>query len=142
MHIHKATFRHQVTFSDCDPAHLAYYPRMMEWFDWSTEHLFRSVDLHWEKMFMHDGMGGMPLLDISVQFTYPCRFGDHIAITTWIDAFEGRRFTVKHELKNGPHDAGRCREYRAWVMLAPESPRGIRAVPVPEEIRRKFHREA
>src|SRR5687767_8055658 len=100
MHIHKSTFRHQVTFSDCDPAQLAYYPRMFEWFDWSTERLFRSVGLHWEEFFMKDGRAAMPLLDISAQFTYPCRLGDHITITTWIDTFAGSRFTVKHELMN------------------------------------------
>lgn len=140
MHIHKTTYHHRVTFSDCDPAHMAYYPRILEWFDHSTDHLFRSVGLHWEKMFMRDGMGGMPLLDISVQFKFPCRFGDKLAITTWIDAFEGRRFTVRHEMMNGANLAATCREHRAWVLLAPDSPRGLRAIPVPEEVQKKFHR--
>ena len=145
MKIHKTVFKHQVTFSDCDPAHMAYYPRILEWFDWSTEHLFRSVGLNWETMFMRDGMGGLPLLDISVQFSYPCRFGDHLEIMTWIDAFEGRKFTIKHEMTNttgGRNLAAQCREYRVWAMLDPGSPRGIKAAPVPEPVRKLFHREA
>lgn len=141
----KHLYRHKVTFSDCDPAHMAYYPRILEWFDWSTEALFRSVGLHWEKMFGQGGMGGLPLLDIAVSFTYPCRFGDDIEILTWIDAFEGRKFTVRHEMTNatgGRAPAARCREFRAWVVLDPASPRGIKAAPVPAEIQKLFHPEA
>jgi 4-hydroxybenzoyl-CoA thioesterase len=142
MHVHKTVFHHRVTFSDCDPAHMAYYPRILEWFDHSTDHLFRSVGLKWEKMFKAGKPAGMPLLDISVQFKSPCRFGDELAITTWIDAFEGRRFTVKHELQNGDVLGATCREHRAWVMIDPASAKGIKAVPVPDEIRRLFHRSA
>jgi 4-hydroxybenzoyl-CoA thioesterase len=140
MHVHKTSFRHRVTFSDCDPAHMAYYPRIMEWFDHSTDHLFRSVGLRWEKMFKDNDPAGMPLLDISVQFKFPCRFGDLVAIESWIDSFEGRKFTVKHEMKNGDNLAAVCREHRAWVILDPGSPRGIKAVPVPAAIRALFHR--
>lgn len=143
MHIHKSVYQHRVTFSDCDPAMLAYYPRILEWFDWSTEKLFRSVDLHWDKMFMKDNMGGLPLLDISVQFKYPVRFGDEIEIKSWVDAFEGRRFTMRHVMTNvtgGRALAAECREFRAWVLIDPSVPRGIRAIPVPEHVRALFHR--
>jgi len=135
----KSIFHHQVTFSDCDPAHMAYYPRILEWFDWSTEHLFRSVGLHWDQMFGRNGMNGLPLLDIAVQFKYPSRFGDKLAIETWIDAFEGRKFTVKHILRNGPHIGAECREYRAWAMEDPTGQKKIKAIPVPEEVRKLFH---
>lgn len=142
MKIHRTTYKHRVAFSDCDPAQMAYYPRMLEWFDHSTDHLFRSVGLKWEEMFPRNAPQGMPMLDISVQFKYPCRFGDLIAIESWIDAFEGRKFTIKHEMKNGKHLAAACREHRAWVLLDPVAPRGIKAIPVPDDIRKLFHRPA
>jgi hypothetical protein len=45
-------------------------------------------------------------------------------------------------MKNGEHLAATCREHRAWVVLDPGSPRGIKAVPVPDTVRRLFHRPA
>lgn len=140
MNIHRTTYRHRVTFADCDPAQMAYYPRILEWLDQSTDHLFRSVGLKWEEMFPRNEPQGLPMLDISIQFKYPCRFGDLISIASWVEAFEGRKFTVRHEMMNGENLAAVCREHRAWVMLDPGSPRGIKAVAVPEDIRALFHR--
>ncbi|MCW5771770.1 MAG: acyl-CoA thioesterase [Rhodospirillaceae bacterium] len=140
MKIHRTVYQHRVTFADCDPAQMAYYPRMLEWLDRSTDHLFRSVGLCWEEMFPRNEPQGMPMLDISIQFKYPCRFGDRISIESWVEAFEGRKFTIKHEMKNGENLAAECREHRAWVVLDPGSARGIKAIPVPDEVRKLFHR--
>ena len=74
--------------------------------------------------------------------TQPCRFGDVVSIETWIDAFEGRKFTIRYEMTNGEHLAATCCEHRAWVLPDPDSPRGLRAIPVPDEIRKLFHRPA
>ena len=139
-----AVFKHRVTFADCDPAHLAYTPRIMEWFDWSAEHLWRSADLHWDRFFMKDGMGGLPLLDISVQFKYPCRFGDFVEIESWIDEFRAKTFTIRHKLwnaTNGRRLGAESREVRTWARIDPAAPNGMRAAPVPDEVRRKFHFE-
>src|SRR5262249_52108278 len=62
MKVRRTTYQHRVTFSDCDPARMAYYPRMLEWFDHSTDQLFRSVGLRWEEMFARNEPQGMPLL--------------------------------------------------------------------------------
>lgn len=142
MKIHRTTYKHRVSFSDCDPAQMAYYPRILEWFDLSTDHLFRSVGLKWEEMFRRNEPQGTPMLDISVQFKYPCRFGDVVTIETWIDAFEGRKFTIKHEMTNGEHLAATCREHRAWVLPDPGSARGLKAIAVPDDIQKLFHRPA
>jgi len=45
-------------------------------------------------------------------------------------------------MKNGENLAATCREHRAWVILDPATPRGIRAIPVPDEVRHLFHRAA
>lgn len=138
----KSVFEYQVTFSDCDPAELAYYPRIIEWLDWSSEHMWRRVGMPWHEFFNKDEMGGMPLLDVQVSFRFPMRFGDELTITTWIDAFQARTFTVKHTIHNKGHLAAECTEKRAWVVRDPDAEKGARAVPFPEELRRLFHRPA
>lgn len=137
-----STFEYQVTFSDCDPASLAYYPRIIEWLDWASEHMWRSVGRPWHDFFNKDSMGGMPLLDVHISFHYPMRHGDRLTITTWIDTFEGRTFTVRHTIRNKGHVAAECTEKRAWVVEDKGSEKGIRAVPFPDELRGLFHRPA
>ena len=46
MKIHRTVYKHRVTFSDCVPAHMAYHPRILEWFDQSTDRRIRSVNVH------------------------------------------------------------------------------------------------
>ena len=103
----RSVFEHQVTFSDCDPAAMAYYPRIVEWCDWSHEHLWRSVGYPWHEHFGTEQLNGLPLLQISYSFHFPMRFGDRLRITSWIDRFEGRKFTVAHEIMNGERFAPR-----------------------------------
>lgn len=137
-----SVFDYQVTFSDCDPASLAYYARIIEWCDWSNEKLWREAGLPWHKFFNKNGMGGMPLLDVHISFHFPMRHGDHLKITSWVDVFDGRTFTVRHEIMNGDHLSAKSAEKRAWVVAEPETEKGIRAVPVPDEVQRAFHRPA
>lgn len=136
------TLTRQVTFSDCDPAKMAYYCRIIEWTDWAHEQLWIEAGYPWHEHFQSDYLAGMPLLDIQVSFRYPMRMGDILTIKSWIEAFEGRTYTAIHEVYNGEHLAARNVEKHAWAVPAPDSPKKIKAVPVPDEVRALFHRPA
>lgn len=139
---YKSVMDYQVTFSDCDPAAMAYYPRIVEWCDWAHERMWRSVGYPWHAHFGSAELNGMPLLDIHYSFHFPMRHGDELRITSWIESFDGRKFTVAHEIMNGEHFAAEARELRAWVVPDPGSPKKIKAAPVPDEVRRLFHKPA
>ena len=139
MAVRKFSFPYQVSFSDCDPADMAYYPRIIEWLDWAGENMWREAGHPWHDFFNKDGMRGMPMLEFNVAFSHPMRFGDTLAITTWIEAFEGRSFVCRHEIHNGDILCASATERRAWVVDAPESPKKIKAAPFPEELRPIFH---
>jgi YbgC/YbaW family acyl-CoA thioester hydrolase len=136
----KSVFDYQVTFSDCDPAALSYYGRIIEWCDWSTEKMWRDAGLPWHTFFNRDGMGSMPLLDVHISFHFPMRHGDKLKITTWIEEFSGRTFTTRHEIMNGEHLSATSAEKRAWIVPAPETEKGIKAVQVPGEVQATFHK--
>ena len=127
-----------VNFADCDPAQIVYYPRFYDWFDRATEAMFRSVGIAIEELYKGDQCNGMPLIETSAKYMFPCRFGDTVEIESWIDDFDGKRFTVRHDVHNRGRHAVEGREVRVWVVQDPERPAGIRAVPVPPEVLAKF----
>lgn len=131
-----------VNFADCDPAKIVFYPKFYEWFDRGTELLFRSVDLHWEKMIGEDtGDGpfnGVPLVETGAKYRSPCRFGDTVEIESWIDAIEGKTFTVRHHIHNAGNLSVEGHEIRVWAVTDPSRPAGIRAIPIPENVRKLF----
>ncbi|MDJ0948552.1 MAG: thioesterase family protein [Alphaproteobacteria bacterium] len=135
-----------VNFADCDPAHIVFYPTFYQWFDRGTEMLFRSVDLHWEKMMGSEMDGeiwlGVPLVDTSARFMFPCRFGDVVEVESWIDETTDKTFTVRHDVHNQGRLACEGREVRVWAVKDPARPSGIRAMPIPEQILALFAEES
>ncbi len=140
----RSIFRHRVQFADCDSARIVFYPRYFEWFDRATEGLFRSVGLIWDRMFGVDGFAGVPLVDAGASFRNPARFGEELEIESWVDEWRGKVFVVRHHVTKPDPDGGERvtvaegHEIRAWVYLDPDSPRGLRARRVPEDIKARF----
>lgn len=132
------TITYDVGFGDCDPARIVFYPRFFELFDRATEELFGSVGFRWAEKFGRDGLRGLPLVDASAKFTSPARFGDTLEIESWIDDWQGKAFIVRHDVRNGGRAIAEGREVRVWAMDARDRPEGIRAVPMPDEIRARF----
>lgn len=131
---------HVVSFADCDPARLVFYPRYFELFDRATERLFRSVGLPWDEMFGHHGLSGVPLVEVSATFKGPVRFGDTLEVESWIDEWRGTSFVVRHRASNNGAVAVEGREVRVWARRDPDSPKGARAVPVPDDVKDRFRR--
>lgn len=127
-----------VNFADCDPAQLVFYPRYFEWFDRGTEMLFRSVGLDWEVLFAEGTWNGVPLLDAGANFKRPCRFGDTVAVESWIEEWRGKTFLVRHHVRNKGELAVEGHELRAWTVADNTRPAGLRAEPVPAEIIARF----
>ena len=102
--------------------------------------MWRAVGFAWHDFFHKDGMNGMPLLDVNISFHFPMRHGDKLTFKTWLDRVEGRTFTVRHEIYNGEHLAAKSAEMRAWVVLAPEREKGLKAIPMPDDVQALFRR--
>lgn len=81
----------QVTFGDCDPAGIVFYPNIFRWLDRSFHDWLRSFGGHGQ---MCETLGaiGVGLIDARAQFKRPMVDGDHVSIT--LVATEWGRKTV------------------------------------------------
>jgi len=129
---HRETFI--VAFSDCDPARIVFYPKYLEWFDKSTEAMFRTRGLPWPKMWAEYDMVGTPLVDVSAKFIAPSRFGDKITVESWVGEWRGKVFIVEHRVINDGKVTVEGREVRVWGVKDPDHPAGMKAAPVPDEV--------
>jgi len=129
-----------IHFSDCDPAQIVFYPRYFVWFDQATEAMFRDGGLNWEEMFGSEpgSFAGVPLLNASADFKSACRMGEDITIETWVERWAEKTFTVRHEIVNGDRLSVTGEELRIWVVRAPDKPAGIRAAPIPDDIKQRL----
>lgn len=69
-----------IRFAHCDPAGIAYYPRIFELCDSVIEDWTEAV-LGVSRRAMHLEMGlGLPTVDLRAEFHSPCRLGDMLEI--------------------------------------------------------------
>lgn len=129
----------KVEWAHCDLAGIVFYPNFYIWFDQGTERLFRANDLSYAELTENFGIDGMPLLETGTTYKNASKLGADLKITSWIDAWEGKTFVVKHRIMHADgREALEGFERRIFVIKDPESDRGIRAIAVPDELRARF----
>lgn len=127
-----------VDFCDCDPARIVFYPRYFDWFDRATERLFRERGMPLPQLWAQYRLAGFPIVDTGAKFLGPSRFGDRIAIESWIDEWRGKLFLVRHRILNAGKVTVEGHELRVWALRDPTDPDNMKAGPVPEEIKAQF----
>jgi 4-hydroxybenzoyl-CoA thioesterase len=129
----------RVEWAHCDAAGIVFYPNFYIWFDQGTERLFSANGLSYAELERDFGIDGMPLLETGTKYSNACKLGAELTITSWIDAWEGKTFVVKHRITQADGAlALEGFERRIMVVKAPDSARGIRAIEVPEAVRARF----
>lgn len=127
-----------VDFADCDPARIVFYPRYFNWFDRSTERLFRERDMAWPQLWAHYRLAGFPIVDTAARFLGPSRFGDAITIESWIGEWRPKLFLVQHRVHNAGRVVVEGHELRVWALRDPDDPDGMKAGLIPGEVRARF----
>ncbi len=86
-----------VRFADCDPAGIAYYPRMLALVDAAIED-WTAAALGVTRAAMHmEQRLGLPTVDLHAAFAKPCRLGDmlDIAVTAGVVGTSSIALTVR-----------------------------------------------
>jgi 4-hydroxybenzoyl-CoA thioesterase len=129
----------KVEWAHCDFAGIVFYPTFYIWFDQGTERLFRANGLSYPELGEQFGIDGMPLLETGTTYRNASKLGADLTITSWIDAWEGKTFVVKHRIMHADgREALEGFERRIFVIKDPALERGIKAIAVPDELRARF----
>ncbi|MBT3991689.1 MAG: acyl-CoA thioesterase [Rhodospirillaceae bacterium] len=128
-----------VAAGDCDPQCIVNYPHYFQWFDRNCERLFKDAGLGFARMFKEFSIDGIPIIEATSRFSKPARIDDVLEVESWIDEWSSKTFTVRHEISLEGKVIAEGKEIRAWVVRDEDAPNGIRAAPVPEEVKERFN---
>jgi len=106
-----------------------------------TEHilsLFEKAGFRKAEMLKTYGLLGIPLIDTRAQFYVAASFGETVAIETRIVEWGRSSFQVEHKLYKGGELAAEGAEKRVWTVRDPQSQRGMRSEPIPQEVKARF----
>jgi 4-hydroxybenzoyl-CoA thioesterase len=125
----------RVEFGDCDPARIVWFPNFFRWIDAASRHFFIECGVPpWTETEESLGVIGTPVVDTRARFVQTATYGDLLAIHVSIPEWRGKSFVQRYRVMKGGGVIMECDEVR--IFAARRGDGGIRAVPIPDEIRR------
>ena len=128
-----------VEWAHCDAAGIVFYPNFYTLFDQATGRLFKANGLSYPELLRDFEITGMPLVETGSTYKNKCALDDTLEMTTWVDEWQERTFLVRHRVM---HADGRPAlegfERRVFAVDAPDSPKGMRAMTIPQDIMDRF----
>lgn len=126
----------EVTFGDCDPAGIVFFPNFSKWMDASSLNFFVTCGVPtWRELVITTGIIGTPLLEINTRFIQPATYGQRLQIHTSVQEWRGKAFIQKHRVMRGDTLICEGTETRAFCVRHPDDPDRIKAIAVPENIK-------
>ena len=135
--MHKTVvYQCEVTFGDCDPAGIVFFPNFSKWMDASSLNFFVKCGVPtWRELVKTTGIIGTPLLEINTKFSRPATYGETLHIHTSVEEWRDKVFIQKHIVMRGDDLLCEGRETRAFCIRHPDNPDRIKAIAVPQDIR-------
>ena len=94
----------EITFGECDPAGILYYPRYFDLFHRAMEAWFESgLGLRYVDLVQGGGVG-FPAVHTEADFAHPSRFGDVLCVRQDLVRVGARSLTFEYEVR-GRDDA-------------------------------------
>ena len=124
-----------IDWADCDPAGIVFYPQFFRMMNTATHEMFGKAGLPFHEMVQRYGTAGVPMLDVQATFRSPARYGDRVHIESEVAEWRDKTFIVRHVMRLGARVVLEAREVRVWAIEDKAAPNGMRAVPIPAEIK-------
>lgn len=130
-----------VTFGDCDPAGIVFFPNFSRWMDTASLSFFMQCGVPpWRELEKTRGIVGTPLLEINTKFMKSATYGETLTVSTHVEEWRAKVVVQIHRITRARADGGddlicEGREVRAFVKRDPDDRDRLRAIPVPEDIR-------
>lgn len=128
-------YTQRVEFGDCDPARIVWFPNFFRWIDAASRHFFVECGVPtWTETEKTLGVIGTPLVDTQAKFLKTATYGDTLAIHVTIPEWRSKSFVQHYRVMKDGNAIMECNEVRIFAGRRDDG--GIRALPIPEEIRR------
>jgi 4-hydroxybenzoyl-CoA thioesterase len=112
------TWSQPVTFGDCDPAGIVFYPNFFAWFDRTFHDWLRLHGGH-TKICNALGAVGLGLMEVNAKFRAPLRDGDTLDIQLSIEAWDRKALRLSYEGQVNGKTAVLGSEARGLFKTAP-----------------------
>ena len=130
--------RYKLRFGHCDPAGIAFFPRLVEMVNWTVEDWFDTA-LGDDFRHIHiDQKRGVPAVSVAVDFLGPARLGDTIVFSLAVTAIG--RSSVTLDIRAARHDGQKVLSARHTIVHCDLSGEAPKSLPLPDALRSAIER--
>lgn len=124
---------YKLRFGQCDPAGIAFFPRLVEMVNWTVEDWFDSLRGATFRQIHIDRKEGVPAVSINVDFVGPAELGDRIRFDLRVEAVGRSSITLRIAAERGDGDAVlKAVHTIVYCDLSGAKPK---AMPIPDDLR-------
>lgn len=132
----------RVEWSHCDAARIVYNPHFFSWSELGVTTLFEAAGFGLPDLMRRDaGCRGVPLVKSEAAFQAPARFGEDLVLSTTIRRFGRSSFDMVHHFTRGETPIADIAQVRVWSAVDPDDAARIKAVAIPDPIRRALEED-
>ena len=128
----------RISFGDCDPAGIVFYPNFFRWFDAATHEMFGAVGLRTAQIARDTGLIAWPLVDARASFRSPARHGETVELRSSISEWRSKTLHIEHRIVRDTTLLVEGWEIRFVGEYPADDPGRLRAVAIPEWMRKAF----
>jgi 4-hydroxybenzoyl-CoA thioesterase len=120
----------KLSFGDCDPSGIAYFPSYLNLLNGVVEAWWSSLGLPWRELIVSRRIG-LPTVHLDVDFLSPGLFGDDILFVLRVEKIGARSLTLTHKVDRDGTQLWRARQVVVATSLDTHS-----ATDWPDDLRR------
>jgi len=92
----------EVRYAETDQMGVVYHANYLVWMELGRTSIIEELGFKYADM---EEAGILsPVIDIQVSYKKPCRYGEKVTVTTWIEEYDGFRVTYGYEIFTGSGD--------------------------------------
>lgn len=135
------SMRLRVEWGHCDPARIIFNPNYYIWMDYATHALLKVAGFDLAEQLKDPTVRGFPLVKSEAEFISPAYYGDVLTLHSHVAKTGNKSFVTSHQFVRGEQTLCSGSEVRVWGTADIETPDVLKAVAVPEWIKRALLEE-
>jgi 4-hydroxybenzoyl-CoA thioesterase len=141
-HMYQYTYQRRLHWSECDPGGIIFFPHYARWMVEGLNDMFLQLGVDPNGPRGPGALGGLPVLALAMKFISAPTLHEMVTHQIDVTRLGGKSLTFRHRFLRGDQLLVEAEETRVWAEHPHGDPRGLRATPIPDQVRALLQQQA
>lgn len=133
--MYQYTYERRLHWSECDPGGIIFFPHYARWMVEGLNEMFLELGVDPNGPRGGAALGGLPVLAIAMKFISAPALHEMVTHRIEVTRLGVKSLALRHRFLRGQELLMEAEETRVWAEHPHGDPRGLRATPIPDEVR-------